>query len=407
MAFLGENDENTVLAVTCRGLLATLTRRGIDTGEFLRRVGLSPAEFIGTETRLLRDAALRLWLEAYERTQCEALALEAAESLPHGSYGIYDHFFAVSPTFGAAVEALVRYGAMINRASRMSLECRGDAVFLHYDDTGFPAGKPRFAEEYNVATFLTRGRQAVGRSFRVASIEFTAPSPGSIHARHLREFFETEPTYGAPRLGFSIPRDLWEAPLAGAEAGSILFEALVTYAESLAKSEIRREAVDTAPAPTRAAPGVPSTTIHEPHLRAALARVHVREGRWGLAGLTDALRAQLATATPVPRITAGSRDILRIFDARDIERFYATNGYVGFVVDGEEHLHEGSLNALEERLSVHDFVRVHRAALINLRHIRALCCVSSGVEVELESGARVLVSRRRLPHLEQRLGLDV
>jgi DNA-binding LytR/AlgR family response regulator len=95
---------------------------------------------------------------------------------------------------------------------------------------------------------------------------------------------------------------------------------------------------------------------------------------------------------------------VRVFDAREIDRFSAANRYVRFVVDGREQLLDDSLNTLEERLAGHDFVRVHRAELINLRFVVALRRIGGSAEVELASGALVPVSRRLLPGLERRLG---
>ena len=59
-----------------------------------------------------------------------------------------------------------------------------------------------------------------------------------------------------------------------------------------------------------------------------------------------------------------------------------------------------SLSRLEARLDPQRFVRVHRAHLVNLDHVRAFRRDSSGnLEAELVSGARVPVSRARAQEL--------
>lgn len=144
--------------------------------------------------------------------------------------------------------------------------------------------------------------------------------------------------------------------------------------------------------------------IREARLRDAIRRVRARRGQAAPEALAAALRALLPVTQPVPRITATEGSTVRVFDAREIDRFSAANRYVRFVVDGREQLLDDSLNTLEERLAGHDFVRVHRAELINLRFVVALRRIGGSAEVELASGALVPVSRRLLPGLERRLG---
>ncbi len=144
--------------------------------------------------------------------------------------------------------------------------------------------------------------------------------------------------------------------------------------------------------------------IREARLREAIRRVRERRGHADPATLATALRSLLPIRPQVPRITATEGSTARVFDARDIDRFSAANRYVRFVVDDREELLDESLNALEERLVSHDFIRVHRAELVNLRFVVALRRLGGSTEVQLASGARVQVSRRLLPELERRLG---
>ena len=62
------------------------------------------------------------------------------------------------------------------------------------------------------------------------------------------------------------------------------------------------------------------------------------------------------------RVKVGHR--IRWFLAADICRFHASDKYTLFSHDGEEHVLDESLNALEQRLG--GFVRVHRKELVNL-----------------------------------------
>ena len=136
-------------------------------------------------------------------------------------------------------------------------------------------------------------------------------------------------------------------------------------------------------------------------LRAALAKV--AQSRPG----ADALRELLARLAPpdVPPIAARSGGAVRLFDPRAISRFRAQDKYCTFQHEGREYLLDDSLATLEARLGPLGFARVHRAELVNLKHVRALHARDDAAWVELADGQTAPVSRRLAPELRRRLGL--
>ncbi len=114
----------------------------------------------------------------------------------------------------------------------------------------------------------------------------------------------------------------------------------------------------------------------------------------------DATRLQAAA-----RVVAHAGAAARIFDARRIIHFRALEKYTAFRVDGEEHLSEESLAALEARLAPFGFIRVHRSHLVQQSSIRELRAGSGVGEARLEDGGVVPVSRRLLKRLKRQLGL--
>jgi DNA-binding LytR/AlgR family response regulator len=144
--------------------------------------------------------------------------------------------------------------------------------------------------------------------------------------------------------------------------------------------------------------------VAEDKLARALDRAAVRLGRTAAphghpyGGSAVAGRIAVAGAAEhEPRITARAGAVVRVFPARAIARFRAADKYTVFVADGVEHLTEESLGALELRLAAWGFVRVHRAELVQVAHVRALHATDAGAELELDGGDRVPVSRRLLP----------
>ncbi len=146
--------------------------------------------------------------------------------------------------------------------------------------------------------------------------------------------------------------------------------------------------------------------VAEARLRQAVDRVRARASAPDPARIARALEPLLRSeAPPTPRVTTTEGTTARVFDARQVERFTATQKLVAFTHEGTEHLVDESLTQLEQRLAPHDFMKVHRAELVNLSRVRALHREDGAAELELQSGDRVPVSRRLLPELERRLGL--
>ena len=127
-----------------------------------------------------------------------------------------------------------------------------------------------------------------------------------------------------------------------------------------------------------------------------------------LANAVARVRSRLAprTSDTIPRVISATRGVFCVFDARTITRFWACDKYTNFRADDAEHLTEESLNALEERLGAHGFVRVHRAELVKLDAIRSLRIIDGGHEIALADGQVVRVSRRALPAIKAALGLE-
>jgi DNA-binding LytR/AlgR family response regulator len=142
--------------------------------------------------------------------------------------------------------------------------------------------------------------------------------------------------------------------------------------------------------------------VREERLRAALDRVGA-----GRRADPAALRALLERLAPpdVAPISARSGASVRFFDPRAITRFWARDKYTAFQQEGREYLLDESLAQLEERLSAAGFLRIHRAELVNLKHVRALHGRDDAVTVELSDGQTATVSRRFAAQLRRRLGL--
>lgn len=107
----------------------------------------------------------------------------------------------------------------------------------------------------------------------------------------------------------------------------------------------------------------------------------------------------------LPRVISSSRGLIKLFDAREVTRFWAADKYTLFRADGAEQMTEEPLGALEERLAPHGFLRVHRAELVRIDAVRALRAETGCHELSLSDGQVARVSRRVLGTIKDALGL--
>jgi DNA-binding LytR/AlgR family response regulator len=149
--------------------------------------------------------------------------------------------------------------------------------------------------------------------------------------------------------------------------------------------------------------------VRPERLAAALARARRRLDASG-DGTTATLARLAASAPPVElaatsvRIVVIDRGALRLFEAHEVSRFWASDKYTLFVAEGEERLTQEPLAALAERLLPHGFMRVHRGELVNLARVRAVRSEDGHHLAELEDGQVARVGRRVLTALKAALG---
>jgi two-component system LytT family response regulator len=96
------------------------------------------------------------------------------------------------------------------------------------------------------------------------------------------------------------------------------------------------------------------------------------------------------------RVLLGSRLGGQAVDVQDVSWIEADGAYVVVYAAGKRHVLRESLGQIIDRLGPAEFVRIHRSAGINLRHVRALKRGRTpGLEVELTDGTRIPISRRK------------
>ncbi len=140
--------------------------------------------------------------------------------------------------------------------------------------------------------------------------------------------------------------------------------------------------------------------IERDRLAEALRRV--RQAHWARTGVPPTA----APPTPATTLTAHHGCAIESIAVGALLFVQVDDGTAfAHTVDGDKSRLSGGLAAVEAQLPSPPFVRVSRSAIVNVERALRLWPSGSTVEVELESGHRVQVSRRRVKRLEALMGL--
>jgi two-component system LytT family response regulator len=149
--------------------------------------------------------------------------------------------------------------------------------------------------------------------------------------------------------------------------------------------------------------------IRRERLAEAVRRVahEVRSGR-GAAGQEAAVRAVLKNAEvqhrlePLRRLPVRFRREVKLLDLEQVARVVSRDRVVLACAEGREYLVDYTLQELEERLPAGQFVRAHRAALVNIDSIESYGGEDGVLVLRLKDGTRVEASERRAAEVRRR-----
>ena len=138
-----------------------------------------------------------------------------------------------------------------------------------------------------------------------------------------------------------------------------------------------------------------------------LARLRALLGAGAAAEAHDATAVAQPRATrPLDRIVLKEANRVRLLPVEQISWIQAEGVYVKLHTrDGKAHLQRGLLGALDSALDEHQFVRIHRSAIVNIDMVEELRQDAHGeYVVVLRDRTQVRVGRRFRSRLQARLG---
>lgn len=126
-----------------------------------------------------------------------------------------------------------------------------------------------------------------------------------------------------------------------------------------------------------------------------------------LARATDRARARLAAraSSAIERILVRDRGRVVALEPSSIDWIQSDGDYVRIFAGRFTYLHLATISAFAAQLPPHQFVRIHRAAVVNVERISELTPLTNGdYSVLLTTGARLKLTRTRREQLAGKLG---
>jgi AraC-like DNA-binding protein len=157
-------------------LIAYVTDTGHDARPILQLPGLRGRNLDDPDGRIPDETARDAWRLAATITADAALGLHLAQSLPRGSLDLVEYAFRSSPTLGAGLLRLARYGRLLNDRLAGELFRTPQEVRLLLGDGSGPPAYPQRAE-FSMAIVLRLAREATRSELAPTEVCFAHVAP--------------------------------------------------------------------------------------------------------------------------------------------------------------------------------------------------------------------------------------
>jgi AraC-like DNA-binding protein len=176
---------------------------------------LDPLEAMDPDERVPFTVSLELMRGGIAMTGDEDLGLKAATEVERGDYGALEYVARSAPTFGAALEVMGRYLALVNDALRFRLEIEGERAIVHLESA---IVLPRAGADFQAAAFhwaaaLLRDDAIDGAA---SEVWFEHERPANIEL-YEQIFKQTKVMFGMPFNAFVFERVLLDRKIPTAD----------------------------------------------------------------------------------------------------------------------------------------------------------------------------------------------
>jgi AraC-like DNA-binding protein len=209
------NEESIAMATLVRAAVLTnylevAQHLGINAQAELSRVGLGKRLLQDPDQPIPVSSAVQLLEHSAASSGCQTFGLRMAESRQFSDLGAVALLLTHQATLRDALQAVVQYRHLLNRALAIYIEEAGDLVVIREEvvtDTPMPC---RQATELALGVMARLCASLLGAAWRPASVNFTHDAPGD--QRVHRRVFGCDVRFGAEFNGIACPGAAFDAP---------------------------------------------------------------------------------------------------------------------------------------------------------------------------------------------------
>ncbi len=212
--------EHSVLAVSCRALIAACEKLGASGDALLAQAGIEKRVIDDPDGRVTPAQVMGIWEAAYATIGDPCLSLHVAEHVPKGAYRVLEYVIGSAPTIGAGFEKISEYFPWIDTSVQLPIERSGD-LWAFGVDAGVSAElTPRQAMEFTFATCLRKVREESGVSFSPVRIEMACSAPTDIegYEGEIARLFCCPLVFESERNVMLFDDGTWQTPSNAADA---------------------------------------------------------------------------------------------------------------------------------------------------------------------------------------------
>ncbi|MES2150674.1 MAG: AraC family transcriptional regulator [Pseudomonadota bacterium] len=192
-----------VRAAVLTNYLEVAQHLGLNTQLELAAVGLSKNSLLDPDQSIPVQSAVRLLENSAANSGCQTLGLRMAESRQFSDLGAVSLLLTHQPTLRNALQVMVQYRHLLNRALAIFIEEAGDLVIIREEvvtDTPMPS---RQASELALGVMARLCASLLGTHWRPVSVNFTHDAPDDLRLH--RRLFGCHIQFGAEFNGIACP----------------------------------------------------------------------------------------------------------------------------------------------------------------------------------------------------------
>lgn len=212
--------EHSVLAISCRALLAACSELGVDCTQLLRAAAVDQTVMDDPDGRLTPVQVQAMWQGAYDASNDPLLSLHVSEKVPKGAYRVLEYVIRSASTVGAAFEKISEYFAWIDTSATLPISRQGEFWALGVDAGCPPQLVPRQAMEFTFGVSLRKVREESGLAIIPREIHMACPAAPSLddYQNEALRVLQCPVQFDAPDNALLFDDETWNSPLPTADA---------------------------------------------------------------------------------------------------------------------------------------------------------------------------------------------